>query len=482
MEQAECPICQADPKQQENIWYAYADRMVLKDAFRAARRLLGPDIQWAQVNEHLYQHHWVQPAPPGRLQRNLALQEVITTFSNYMYHMLRAVWRARALSRRQLYAMFYLDSAEDGEELRELFGRDLQRLVFRSFLYQHWPENKGALQFEDPGPYYFLNQKAIPLLERLEGQELGFNDYIPSLAKIKEFNLEHDTRFLDVLVQLRSTLYNRSFNWNEERLTCHLGVEHWFPGHMVQTHLSLPSGKEIVFEPAALVALRAESHSGALSTLLPCWFEYDRSTKDLSEIVDRILAHQVYHRSVSFQNLFPRMAEHHSPGPLVVVCDSSYRRDEVAATLSGQLSGQPAAIYLTDRPTLIHDPYGEGILVAPGQQQRYSLLERLLEHNRCLIDHRAFSGHDHLTDRPAAEMLQARPAPLVDPGGLTPQPAPAGLSRRGGGEGNPGGRPDARPDEGRRGGREEQRGGNSAQQSRGGRPERRGGSERKDRD
>lgn len=405
-ERGDCPLCDADERTADNIWYAYADRLAMKDAFRAAKRLLGSAVEWDTVTQHLYHHHWVQPQPPGRLVKNLALQEVMTGFSRYMFLLLQAVYRGKALSKRQIYIMFYIDHAEDSEALREQMHRDLQRLVFRSFLYQHWPENKGALQFDDPGPFYFINQRALPILERLEGHEISFNEYVPSLAKIKEFNLESDSRFLDVIVRLRACLYGRRFHYADEMLQAHLAIEHWIPPHALHTHLAIDDRKEIHFSPAGLVGMRVETISGSLSTILPLWLHYDRGIDTPQEIVDRLNAYTPYLQSTHYVMQFPRLAEHKNPGMLVVVCDSPYRRDEIQETLHKQTTALAMPTYLTDRASFSRDPYDTGILVHSGDvKERYSLIDQLIEHNKRIIQTRVFASTDRLTDRPSGQVL-----------------------------------------------------------------------------
>jgi hypothetical protein len=128
-----------------------------------------------------------------------------------------------------------------------------------------------------------------------------------------------------------------------------------------------------------------------------------------SQVVESVLCYAVYYRSETYRKMFPRLAEHRCTGPLIVMCENAYRRDEIAAELGAALGGRHVPVYLTERPTFLTDPYAQGILLSathPGQ--RFSLLDRLAEHNRPLIEHRVFSGSDHLTDLTVDQVLRSR--------------------------------------------------------------------------
>lgn len=406
----ECPLCTCGTSEHDEVWHAYAQNMKLADAHRMAqRRLDDPSITSEQVDEHLRRHHWVQPSPPGKLHPSLALQEALVEFKRHEFYLLRALYRAKALSARQIYALFYLDHAVDGPDLQQRLADDLHRLTFRSFLYQHWPENRGALTFDDPGPYYCLNRQAIPIINRLEDTSVAFNSYTTSIAQIQEFNLEHDCRFHDVIVALRQSLYRRSFSLAGREVQAHVGVEHWYAPVQLNTHLKLLDGQEVNFTPAGLLGVRLESRDSDLSTLLPLWLEYDRGTHDADLVAQSVLCYGNYFNSPDFKKRFPRLAEHKSTGPLVVICESAYRRDEVAQALEARLGGKRVPVYLTDRPTVSHDPYTPGILTTPGGgDERFTLLDRLVEHSRTLIQHRVYVGTDRLTDPSVSEVLARR--------------------------------------------------------------------------
>lgn len=404
-----CLLCDATAEQHEKIWCAYASRLNLRDAWRMSMRTLELEdgqLTDEEVQEHLFEHHWVQPSPPGKFHRSLALQEALTTFPRHLFWLLRAIYRAKALSERQIYAMFYLQAAPDGLELRERFKQDLRRLVFRSFLYQHWPENRGALAYEDPGPYYFLNRQAIPVVERLEGVTLEFTTYTTSLQQVHEFQLEHDARMLDVVVAMRECLYDRVFPYGDEQMAAMVGIEHWYSPVQLESHLVLPNKEEVNFAPSALLGVRMESQSGNLSTLLPVWLEYDRGTEEPEDVARGITYYAAYYATSEYKQLFPRLAEHQTPGPLICVCESPYRRDEVAEAFGELLGERQVPVYFTDRQTFCHDPYREDILYAAGaERQRYALLERMLHHCDALVAQRVFAGTDRLTDRSAREIL-----------------------------------------------------------------------------
>lgn len=405
-----CVLCECEQEIADRVWYAYAARLNLKDATRAARRQLTEHkIAPKDVAEHLFEHHYVQPSPPGRtLHRSLALQEAMTTFPRYLYHLLRALYRAKALSERQIYAMFYLRQAPDGDHLRERMRQDLQRLVFRSFLYRHWPENQGALSFEDPGPYYFLNRQAIPIVERLEGVELPFSSYTTSVRQVEEFNLEHDARMLDLIVALREKLYRRSFPWKKGEFYAHLGIDHWYAPLQLYTELDIKTqnGQNVVFTPAAVLGIRLESRDGELSTVLPLWLEYDRGTDDADAVGEHLLYYAHYYSCEKYRKMFPRLAQHRNPGPLVCVCESPYRRDEVMDAFYARVGERPLPVYFVDRRTFCHDPYQASLLLSVSTPDaRYDLLERVLHHNRVLLERHVFSATDHLTDPPAEQIL-----------------------------------------------------------------------------
>jgi hypothetical protein len=400
----DCVICQADFEEQGKVWHAYANKLRLRDALRIAQRTW-PEagLTSEMVRAHLREHHYIQPSPAGTLDRGLALQEALTTFPRSWYYLMLALYRGQALSRDQIYRMFYLDHADNSDQLREKLLSDLQRLAFRSFLYQVWPDTISTLRFEDPGPYYFLNRQAIPLVERLEGLEtnsLPFGMYVTSQQQVQEFYLERDARFLDVVVSMREHLYRREFEISGKPCHVHLGVEHWYAPSQLYTELD---GEN--FAPSGMAALRVESRDGTFSTLLPVWFEYDRGTEDAEETADEILRYAKYFESEKYAQMFPLLHEHKNPGPLVIICEDAYRREEVSRILGAKLAGQDAPIYLTERSTMLHDPYAPNVLSPTADKpQRYSLIERMLAHSQALINKHVFSGTAHITDPSAREL------------------------------------------------------------------------------
>lgn len=409
----ECVLCAAEAEDQEKVWHAYGSRLNFRDPWRVAQNQLNLiDITLEEVEEHLTHHAWVQPSPLGKLYRSLALQEALTTFPRYLFYLFRALYRAKALSQKQIYSMFYLDQGADSTELKAKMESELRRLVFRGYLYRHWPENKGALDYEDPGPYYFINRQGIPIVERLEGipsGDLEFTSYITSLSQVLEFNLEHDARLMDAVVAMRERLYRRTFDWQESELQMHVAIEHWYAPVQLHAHLTLEDGRELNFTPAALIGIRAETRDGSLSSLLPLWFEYDRGVDEPEQVVESIVLYGEYYKSSAYQTMFPRLVEHNATGPLICICESPYRRDEISALLSEVLPEQPVPLYLTDRQSFVHDPYATGILTSPQNPgKRYTLTERLMEHNRVFIQQRVLSGTDHLHDPSTTELLSDR--------------------------------------------------------------------------
>ena len=459
---SECVICNADQEESDRVWYAYAGRLRLRDALRVAQKQW-PDAELTSelVQAHLHHHPFVQPTPPGKLNRGMALQEALAGFRRHSLFLLLAIYRAKSLSARQIYQFFYLDHAEDSEDLRALMARDLRKLSYRSFLYQLWPENVGTLSFPDPGPYYFLNRQACPVVERLEGLEsssLPFGQYVTSISQVKEFYMERDARFMDVVTAMRAGLYQRSFLLEGREVTVHLGVEHWYAPVQLFCELPNPNGGEgSHFAPSGLFGLRVESRDGALSALLPVWFEYDRGTEEADETVDEILRYAAYYSSSFYKTKFPRLAAHNNPGPLIVLCDDAYRRQEMVLALRDRVGDRHVPIYFTERPTLLRDPYAQGVLTGIADPDRhYSLLERVVHHNKALIDQRVFAGTDRLTAPTIAQLAaRAETASRSDKRddrldlsawtGEAPPPAPKADPRGGGrpGAGRPdrGGRP-----------------------------------------
>lgn len=395
-----CLICAAEEESSNQVWYAYANRLRMRDAVHSAQKLISPDLTYDQVAEHLREHQYIQPPPPGKgLNRSLALQEALTSFPRYWFYIMLAMYRAQALSEQQLYKMFYLDHAKDSVSLQKQMKSDLQRLSSRSFLYRVWPESLAhTIEFEDAGPYYFLNRQSIPLVERLEGLEsesLAFGAYVTSAAQVQEFYLERDARFLEVIVALRSGLYRRESTLAGKSAIVHLAIENWYAP--IQLHCEISEGDP--FSPAALTGFRCEAPNGSWSHLLPCWWEYDRGTEEAGEIADEVLRYSKYYATERYRQQFPILAAHGCPGPLIVVCEDSYRREEVRSALSARLGDQKVPVYLVERASLIHDPYGEGILLRPGDDAgRYSLLEVVWDHTQKLRDAHALPGTANLTD------------------------------------------------------------------------------------
>lgn len=407
-----CLICSADEETANQVWYSYAHRLRMRDALSTAQKTIDEELTYDQVAEHLRTHEYIQPSPPGKgLNRSLALQEALTSFPPYWFYLMLALYRAQALSEQQLYKMFYLEQAKDSAALIEQMRSDLQRLSSRSFLYRVWPESLAhTLKFEDAGPYYFLNRQAIPLVERLEGlpgESLSFGAYVTSAAQVQEFYLERDARFLEVIVALRSGLYRREVELEGKSAIAHLAIENWFAP--IQLHCEIAEGEP--FSPAALIGIRCEAPDGSWSHLLPCWFEYDRGTDEASEVADEIFRYSRYYGSEHYRNQFPILALHSCPGPLIVVCEDAYRREEVREQLAAKLGDQEIPVYLVERSSLTHDPYGAGILLRPGDEDgRYSLLEVMFEHSKRLREAHALPGTAHLDD-PAGSTPSAKANP-----------------------------------------------------------------------
>jgi hypothetical protein len=395
-----CAICEADNEFKDKVWYTYADRLRVRDAARSAQKLISEDLTAEQVKEHLLYHHFIQPTPPGKnLNRSLALQEALTSFPRYWFYLLLALYRAQALSEQQIYQLFYLESAPDSVELYDQMQQDLNRLSYRSFLYKLWPDCMAdTMRFEDSGPYYFINRQAIPLVERLMGLEsesLPFGAYVTSAQQVQEAYLERDSRFLDTVVAMRSQLYRREFEFDNRPSTVHVAIEHWYAP--IQLHTELSDGE--AFSPAALLGFRVDSRDGALSHLLPSWWEYDRGTEEPGEVVKEILRYALYYGGERYQQQFPALANNNCPGPLIVVCEDSYRRQEITALLAAKLGDSQVPLYLVDRGTLLRDPYAEEILVkASDPSSRYSLLPVIWQEGKILRDVHAIPGTGSLGD------------------------------------------------------------------------------------
>ena len=396
----ECVICNADEEARNQVWYAYANRLKMRDAMRAAHKLVDDSLTLDQVETHLRDHQYTQPSPPGKgSNRSLALQEALTSFPRYWFYILLAIYRAQALSEQQLYKMFYLDHAKDSAKLQKQMRKDLHRMTSRSFLYRVWPEALAhTLNFEDPGPYYFLNRQAVALVERLEGlasESMPFGSYVTSAQQVQEFWLERDARFLETVVSMRSGLYRHEMTVEDRAMVVHLAIENWYAP--IQLHCELGEGNP--FAPSALMGFRFETRDGGLSHLLPCWFEYDRGTDEASEVAEEVLRYGSYYASEHYHSQFPILSKLSCPGPLIIVCDDAYRREEVRGELSARIGKQLAPIYLVERGSLINDPYGQGILLTPGDDQsRFSLLGVIWDNTLALRESHAMAGTGHLTD------------------------------------------------------------------------------------
>lgn len=361
----ECLICSAEEEAATQVWHTYAARLRMRDALHAAQTMISPELSYGQVADHLRDHQFTQPGPQGqKLNRSLALQEALTTFPRYWFYMMLALYRAWTLSEQQLYQMFYLEQAEDSEELREQMRGDLHRLTARSFLYKVWPQKLSqAITFEDQGPYYFLNRQAVPLIERLEGMPAGtmpLSSYITSADLIKEQSMESDTRFMKAVVSLRSQLYGREFTIEDRQLSVHLGIENWYSP--VQLYQQMEGDYD--FAPSALLGFRFESRDGSISHLLPSWWEYDRGTEEAEEVVADVARYGSYYQSEEYRLRFPALAENSCPGPLIVVCDDTYRREEIRQAMAKSFAGQQVPVFLTDRGSLVATPYSDEILVS----------------------------------------------------------------------------------------------------------------------
>jgi hypothetical protein len=400
-----------DHEEHKHLWRVYGQRIAVSDPYRLFQKA-HPEIPIteAMVDEHFRSHPFEQPGPGNnKINRSQALQEALTTFPKYLFYLFRALYRARSLSQSQIYTIFYLDQSADSPELREQMERELHRLVARNYLYRVWPAQLTEVTYNDPGPFYFIGRQAIPVVEKLEGispGELPPKHYITNAQNIEPYFLEKDVRFLDVIVALRYWLYRRTFTYSERELVAHVAIEHWYAPSQLTAYIEMNNGRAVHFTPQALVGIRAETRDGSLSTLLPLWIEYDRGLDETHQVVDEILCYGLYYQHEHYQQMFPRLAETQTPGPLLILCETPYRRDEMLQALQAVLPPRPVPIYLVDRTSFCHDPYAEGLLSSPQTELKYSLLERLMYHNQTLIRHRVFSGMDHLSDRSARQVIQ----------------------------------------------------------------------------
>jgi hypothetical protein len=416
-----CPLCDLAPEPAANLWRVYGQRLSPRDVHRLlVKQHPELSVSEAEIDTHFREHPFEQPAPEGKLHRSQALQEGLTTFPRYLFYLFRALYRGTALSQRQIYAMFYLDQAADSPQLQAQMRGELHRLVARNYLYRVYPEQLSAVSYDDPGPFYFIGRQGIPLAEKLEGiapGELHARHYMTNFQNVEPYHLEKDLRFLDAIVALRRRLYRRTFRYADRELQAHIGIEHWYAPSELLAHIQLPDGRAFNFTPSALLGVRAETRDGSLSTLLPLWLEYDRGIDDIAAVVDNILCYGFYYQHEHYAQTFPRLAEHQNPGPLVILCETPYRRDEVAAALRSVLPDRPVPVYLADRASFCHDPYEDGQLLSPQQPDKsFNTLERLLFHNKALTKQRVFTGTDHLDD-PSTRQL------LADSAGRTPSTA-----------------------------------------------------------
>lgn len=409
-----CPLCELDNVNHDNLWRVFGQRLSLKDVKTLFEKQNDISISEEQINEHFRFHPVEQPTPEGKkMNRGHALQEAMTTFPKYLHYMFRALYRAKALSQEQIYNMFYLGQASgDSEDIKKVMQDDLFRLTMRNYLYRVYPEQFPNLSFSHQGPFYFIGRQGIPLVEKLEGivpGEMGPKHYMTNFQNVEPYNMEIDLKFLDTVVALRSKLYNRSFAYNGETTQIHLAIENWFSASELTAQIDLGNARNINFTPDSVVGFRCETRSGELSTLLPLWLSYDRGIDEIADVVDNTLAFGLYFQHEKYKKTFPRLYEQKTPGPVIIICETPHRRDELASALKPQFeqSRREIPIYLTDKETFCTDPYMEGALYSPQQTGKsFDLIERLFYHNQKLIRHRTFTSTDSL-DEPSTHQLLA---------------------------------------------------------------------------
>lgn len=423
-----CVLCQlvtADDHEagtiHNRIWYAFGERLNVEDAYHVAMKN-GVEAPREIIQEHLLHHAYEQPQAQGKYKSDRALQEVISTFPEYYYWILRTLYRFKALSEKQIKRIFYEPYYEAPGESDQRFEEDFTRLIFRSFLLKHNITSKGALLYEDEGPYYFLNRQAIPVVENLEKTTLSPKLYTTRSSQVEEFHLEEDSRLNECFTALRTSLYNRSFKIGKRDISLHLSVENVHTSKRM--HWLLPKTKKSeaeMFAPSLFAALRMEDND-ALSVLLPFFFEYDRGTKSIAAVVEKLINYFRFFASEVYEQALPALSDEKHYPPVFVVVDTPFRAAEIIRQVEARVGPRPLALYFCDYETFKHDPWASGIwrAINTDENERFGFLARLLFHSQKLTQSRALHGRDRImlgevtTSQPKGASDKTLPDPEVE--------------------------------------------------------------------
>ena len=384
----DCPLCQAAEKPHSKVWHAYGVNKNVEQAVKTAHDEGLEGVSAKLVKNHLRNHNYNQPAPQKRLSREEMLA-VTDSVSDRGRKILLAVYRQRALSTKQIVQLFFESETSSDESAQKSAYRLLHELRFKHLLYPFRVEDRKS-----PEVFYSLGRYAVPYLEDNEGSLTG-DASVVRRDQVKEYQLEHDLKAADCLVQLRRQLYtNRSkdnlINVGGQVMSLRLPAECWWGSRSLSMGYRTSEGEKTVV-PDGFAALQFND-GRKRQFQLPFYLEWDSGHKTAEDSAEQLFNYIAFARGGSTGKRFPQLeCEGYLP-PVVMVTSTPARALRLAqmvrekAQARGFKPEDCPMMLLTDVETMSGGGFAPGAWreVFSEHNSTLNLAEQLLEGNKVL--------------------------------------------------------------------------------------------------
>lgn len=328
---ADCALCGADERTHSLVWHAYGVDKNVEKALEVAQDAGLTEVSVKLIRSHFPNHNYDQPAPAKRIAAE-ELVKLVEDLPDRHKNIIRAVYRQRVLSTKQIIALFYEPTTTNDKSAAKSAYRELHNLRFNHLLYPFRTEKRKAAEV-----FYALGKHSVPWLEMEEGKLAGDQICITRRDQIKEYQLEHDMLAADVVVQLTRQLYttrdkNNLIPVQGQPMSLSIPTDCWWGERSLRMRFKdLIRGEERMVAPDGFAALRMNDGRHR-QFMLPFFVEWDSGHKKLEDTAEQLASYVDLARSGAIGKRFPQLAVPGYAPPVLLVASTPTR----AARISGR--------------------------------------------------------------------------------------------------------------------------------------------------
>lgn len=439
----DCPLCplwgvewDPDVPSTHGMQHAHAERLwrawnggrggAWKVNVSVVARELGVACTIEQARKHFHYHRVEQPALSGQLNRERLLYEA-GFLPARAQAVLTAVYRQRVLTTEQLCEVFYAPHY-NGRSALSKCQQELIALAARHFLYRLYPDERMAAKKDAPKNFgkqalWLLGKAALPFVESRYGVKVWREHYAQMAKDVSDVRLMHDLRATGIYVRLARAMRERQglIVLPDHGLSAaELKPDNWYGDKSLALSFYDTAARiedEVRADGFATVSVHRSSWAvpgeGLPSCQMPFFYEYDRGSKDMGDVVQQLLAYHLLARARKAAERFPDLNAEDYAVPVLMVfstrarMESAHRRFlKLAAAERLPTGGAP--ILLVAESDWLEDPLAEGIcrLAWDERERGVSFLDLLLRASAPLIASRTVLASRVLTiDLKAARRL-----------------------------------------------------------------------------